>query len=218
MMLKPITHLRFDNNQAICRVGSPITPVGTPVFGKGRFGSCLLMNGTNNRFDVAKSWGIPANGDFCLEMWIYPTYSSGYTYLFSTGRDATGITRLELRYGSPSLGPTVGGSYFEGTAPVTPNNWHFIVIDRCAGMVRTYCNGLMVASQANSLAVDDHTNIKIGSNWSSAEYFNGGIDEIRFSAFSRYRGTNFKVPRYPLDSPSKDHRKSLLTLPSVSRL
>jgi hypothetical protein len=99
-----------------------------------------------------------------------------------------------------SSGSGTGGlswSFNSDSGSMSANNWYHIAVDSYNGTVKIFVNGVADSETDSSLATVGNIagDINIGKRRStSVTYFNGSIDELRLSNFSRYEGNNFTPP------------------------
>lgn len=144
----------------------------------------------------------PGSKDFTLEMWIYrndisnATFASKYSGTVSTAEWFTNITvpnfQFFFYYGT-------GANSFDFLSQsweVTAEAWHHIAVDRVKHDFFMYVDGTMMSSAnfANRIMKNTTQRPNIGARVShpSPQYFDGWIDEFRFTlGHARYGGNDF---------------------------
>jgi hypothetical protein len=206
------------NNWTVSSFGNAAATATNPKFGA----KSLAFDGAGDYLRVVTgSSAFPfGTGDFTVEAWIWfpsrPGAGSNNQYfsLFDTRSGSTSAYgyavflnasgQLGANWGDTQNGATLlGGSLDSAT-------WHHVALVRSAGTMRLYANGFCVANGSTNVSVNmSHNEVWIsrsftdgGGYYESAGlmgYWNGYIDDIRFTAAARYTGvsngsTNFTVP------------------------
>jgi hypothetical protein len=144
------------------------------------------------------------DNDFTLEAWIYQTTQGVDRGIFEHFESDSNRVRLMISGGDSgevhSSGSGTGGlswSFNSDSGSMSANNWYHIAVDSYNGTVKIFVNGVADSETDSSLATVGNIagDINIGKRRStSVTYFNGSIDELRLSNFSRYEGNNFTPP------------------------
>lgn len=159
-----------------------------------KFGTAsLALDGTTDYLTIASQADFQfGTGDFCLELFVYPTATGTYRTLFdlrTTGGDTGGIilglSDIDALYfyynGNYRIGPV-------GSVPT--NTWSHIALARVSGTTRAFVNGTQVGldyTDSNTYAARP---VRIGADPSGNYAFTGYIDEIRISkGVGRYSST-----------------------------
>lgn len=145
----------------------------------GRAGSAYSFNGTSSRIDFS---GPPLTqvDNWTLAAWLQPGSLSqegiavhvGFDN-FSSG-DGYGMGMRNL--GWEGLLSSVGW-FDSGQNPPNTSQWHHVVMQRAAGNLRFFINGVQ-SGNANVPVVYAPTDFTIGAQ-NGARYFKGSIDEVR---------------------------------------
>lgn len=167
---------------------------GFTKFGTG----CSQFNGVSSYLTVpASSLFAPGNGDFTIDAWIRPKLNNssliwsqtdtGKDY-FIFGIDSSG----NVFFGS---NPDGTATYINGPAPITVYDWYHVAAVRYNGNVTVYVNGIGGSSVSNTTNLNNTTYIPtIGKRTeASSLYFNGYIDELRYSTIAQWT-SNFTLP------------------------
>ena len=192
---------------------NPINDPATSDVESKHGGRSLALNVSgsgNSRLEVT---GLPVAHlvNACtVEMWIYPTASSG----------TSGTTKRTIFHGSPdvrnknALTVSVYGSniqvvtaddngnlnnYVTTGGLISLNTWHHIAFVRDAnesGQLRLYINGVLAGAEAVIAGASACTEFEIGcSAISNANKFAGYIDDVRITdGVVRYSGESFDPP------------------------
>lgn len=175
-------------------------------------GSSIKIDGANNNYYVL-SPKLLTSQDFTVEAWIYLTYTSGAKYLLgnlnSSGTYSSGIecnispTSMTVNFG------TTSGSYTSHSYSTTfnANQWYHIAFEKTVqnygtgpDRINFYVNG--IANEGPSIA-----SVQLGElPWvlgaygegAGSSFFQGYVEDVRFSNVSRYKGQNFTPPTAPL--------------------
>ena len=119
-------------------------------------------------------------GDFTVEMWVYPTSSTGYQVYYEA-RSATTQDALLLQRNptTTTLGVFVNGSFIITSASqLATNAWTHIAVSRNSGTLRLYFNGTLEGSAANSsnyISAGPRIGLDFTGNTSSPFY----VDDFR---------------------------------------
>jgi hypothetical protein len=157
--------------------------------------SSALFNGTNSYVTVDVPGGLGA-GTFTLEWWIYPINTGAPGAIFNSrgggGNNGDGIDFFNDH--------KIGTAYVVilNTGPTyTPNTWHhFALVRESSSNMRAYLNGVNYVT-SNSSNNFSNTQFHIGgSPAGNIGYFNGYMDDVRYSNIARYTA-NFTPPSAP---------------------
>jgi len=158
-------------------------------------GTSIYYNGSTDY--IQGTVQAPGTGDFTLEGWVnfsaVPTNVSAPTFFSIIGSSSsTGFQPYAttsgwgIRNNTQNILGTAGGSGI-GTAP-TIGQWYHVAIVRYSGVIKMYINGVSAGSTSTSYTFSDTT---FSSGWcatgSTGIYFNGYVDEIRYTkGYARY--------------------------------
>ena len=150
----------------------------------------LYFDGTGDNLYTVNS-GIPATGAFTLEMWIYPTSTSGYQLIYSQFLSGNG-GNFQLLWNDTASKFTVNdgsGLFLTSSSTYSTNAWYHLAIVRSGSTFTMYVNGTSVASGTNSYSILQAASY-IGTRSVSDGYFNGYIDDLRITkGYARYTAT-----------------------------
>ena len=148
-------------------------------------GSSVLFDGTNDYLSIANNSALNlSGGSYTIECWIRPTGNYADYNTIIAKRAASSAWQVYLRITTGYL------SFFDGTervSSVTPtaNVWSHIAAVYNGTTINLYLNGVSVLSTAVG-NTDYDTPIYIGS-YSTSQYFNGYLDELRVTkGIARY--------------------------------
>ncbi len=180
----------------------------TAWFSDGKFGNCILFDGTNTYIAIPHQSNQVPSGSFTIEVWIkttaYPTAGAtilnkgigndgrhetyGF-YMFSDGR-----IRFYSENGPCGGGVVISSFVLDCNTPIELNAWTHIagVYDATTDSARVYING----EQNNVIYISPHhvpqtcdKPISIGADSLNGggyvTFFNGYIDEVRISNIAR---------------------------------
>jgi hypothetical protein len=153
---------------------------------QGRYGGALDFDGVNDRVSVNASTSLNLTSAMTLEAWVYPTAAqSGWRTVVQKQVNAY---YLHASYSGGALRPTGGGvigggttsSYITAPTAIAVNTWSHLALTYEGTTQRLYVNGVQVASQVRSGAIQTTANpLWIGGNSPYGEYFQGRIDDVR---------------------------------------
>lgn len=99
----------------------------------------------------------------------------------------------------------------DGTWTPIANTWYHLAVSRDETNSILFLNGTVLDTDANSTDIVDTTELRIGVNDSTANDFNGILDNIRISkGVARYTAT-FNPPEFSTVSPTTSRRIFLIT-------
>lgn len=142
-----------------------------------------------------------STGDFTIECFMNLTGTSGLRALLSSGVQswATGNTYI-LVDGSNRLeiGSFADGLIWLSSATLPSSGTFHFCLERLAGELRLFVDGVLVDSELSGAAINLSTNgTRIGVNTNNLNRFSGVIDELRITkGVARYAG-NFTSPAAP---------------------
>lgn len=226
----------FDASSAAktLTVQTTVTSVGdSPKFGYGSIAFGLPGASTSASITVPDSADWLFSGQFTVEAWIYLTATSGGTtqQAIAAQGNATGSansswmlslnttqTALQFQYS------TSGSSYtmLSGAKTFALNTWYHVAVDRDAsGVIRIYCDTVMLNSVTMESALfDSSVALYVGNQSSASGRFPGMIEELRITTgVARYAsnaGYTLPAAEFPsngTDDPSWSSVKLLLRGP-----
>ena len=165
--------------------GRVITVTGTPVISTSyaAVGESSIYHGASG-FITPDMGTLTIPGNFCVEGWFSDNANEMLMYFSSGSYLYNGLFRF------PS-----GATVAVNTTSITLGTWRHLRINRQDGVVRTYTDGVLYASLANSEELN-LSNFCIGRFVPNNNlYFGGYSDEIRISNTSR--GIEDFVPNPP---------------------
>jgi hypothetical protein len=178
----------FDEGYgAVAHDDSPHMKDGTltngPSWTTGMYGSGLLLDGANDYVNISNSANLSNNSNsITLSAWIKPNNIAS-----SIGRI---IGKLSVPYYGYALIQSsndllfqlyAGGSLIELHADnVVTTDWQFVTAVFDGSYVYIYRNGVQISNASKSGTINSGPNtIRLGSEYSNTQYFNGTIDEVR---------------------------------------
>jgi hypothetical protein len=128
-------------------------------------------------------------GDFCVEMWVYPSGASGYQTFFSTRSSNTGedSSNVFCGFNTGTLTPIVftNSLVLSGSASLSAGTWSHIAFVRQSGVISIYLNGTRIGNASFSTSITG-TNASIGLTEANQHQFSGYIDDVRITMAARY--------------------------------
>lgn len=180
----------------------------------------VTLNGTNQYVSVPSGFSMfGGSSGFTIEGWVKPTTANSWTGLMDFGNGAPS-DNVDLTNGSSGRDLTLcidngtNGTCFAAPNVITENVWQYIAAafvpnGSGGGTVTLYLNGTMVNTGTIGYAPTSvtRTHNYIGkSNWSSAPYFQGSIQDVAIypSALSLTRiVAHYDVGKYALAAGSQ---------------
>lgn len=100
------------------------------------------------------------------------------------GSDGTGWVlqirpdgKIGFAYGNGD--PSWTGSFATSGAIVTDNVWHYVAGTLDGTTVKVYVDGIPTSAPYSGAATSNLRDVRMGSHWNGARYFNGLIDEVQ---------------------------------------
>lgn len=157
-----------------------------------KFGvSSLRVDGTGGTYVAAPSssdWAF-GTGDFTVEYWLYVNaITSFFTPVSCNGWYA--------RQSGSTLSYSFGTS-FSVTNTFSTGQWHHVAVDRVAGVIRVYKNGVMLQKNTDTSSMTSTTAMQLGQQGTqTSTVLNGWLDEVRITkGIARYASdAGFSVP------------------------
>lgn len=160
----------------------------------GKFGKALSFGGTNNYVNIPAS-SINNMGAGTIALWISPSSSQGSSWYSNIngaffGKQHNGIYNMAvIGFDKSTLPARISfclansGGILVGTTSVSPNVWHYIVVNWDGSYWKIYVDGIQDVAQANSNILPNDlspTLTSIGA-WGGdgKSFFKGLIDEVR---------------------------------------
>lgn len=168
-----------------------------------KFGSSsCLLDGSGDYLGLPNAASVvPESGNFTVEAFVRMASFSGNNTLYGTG-DAQISSGFLFTVNSSGL-LQVFGTNANIVAPagsVSLSTWTHIALTRSGSTWRTFAGGVLAASGTNSNNYAANSTVYIGARnyaGSTGDYFNGHIDEFRFTkGVARYT-SNFTPPAAP---------------------
>jgi hypothetical protein len=166
-----------------------------------KFGSAqLTLDGTSGTYanTPADSAFAIGTGDFTIDFWANPTTTSGSNHrgLFTFGSSGGGSGLcMSIRSGNWRIGNAGSPGVIMYTA--TAGTRVHIALVRTGTSIKFFVDGLEQAASGNQTWSTDFTDnqLKIGWAVTTADTFDGTIDEFRFvKGYAAWTGTSFTPP------------------------
>lgn len=190
--------------------GKPITVGGNAQIStaQSKFGgSSIAFDGSGDYLSLADSADWHWDGDFTLEMWLYPTNlspSAAYAILSQSSSGSNEVALAIDTAGKLYLRKEVSGSgtNVTSTNALTLNAWQHIAVVRIGSTVTFYKDGVANGSGTWTGNTDQTSGLYVGGYWYngaflSDRYYYGYIDEIRINKGEALYTANFTPPPQP---------------------
>ena len=181
-----------------------------------KFGTASMqLDGTNSQVTTPDSvdW-TPAHLPFTIDCWIYTTDSSPSTsqYIFTTWDLSSAPNCSLLTWLSSDLKVNFRwqvsstGHSAVSNAAISANAWHHLAFERIGDVGYIYVDGVRQTDTiSNAGTVNDSSRgVSIGmlsvNGGTNSNWFEGYIDEVRFSNIARWSGSSFAVPTEPYEA------------------
>lgn len=142
---------------------------------------------TGLQTNVAMSMGT---GDFTAESWFnYESYVAWWPTIFAcrSTDNTQPMLQVSVDYSTRNLvlyTKPLNGSLVTNVIPsttISQNTWYHVAVSRASGTIRVFLNGVLVFSVADSTDFTSGTAIWQLSNLGSGGWWNGWIDDFRFT-------------------------------------
>ena len=184
-------------------------------------GSSDRMNNTHGSDGTIFHRGT---GDFTIECWYYATaWTNGRTLIRIDNGASSGASQQVL-FGyqqSTSNGfhtylSADGSNWVNGTQPDltggTLNTWEHLALERYGNDFNLYLNGVKKDTMTSSTSLKDESYFRLGGQ--THGYFQGYMDEVRYSTVARYQGSNFTPNSTTVTSATGSFESNAITAPS----
>lgn len=181
--------------------GKTITPYGNAQIStaQSKFGGASgYFDGDGDYLEIPNSsdWDISNNSDFTIETWIYRN-SNNNEAICATSPDVVGsgfcfmILNGKLKFESGG-----GNSSVMSTLTVPINQWVFVTVGRSGNTFVFSVNGTIQTISNNGTFASNTKPLRIGANLhpNFLYYFNGYIDDLRFTKNINRYTSDFALP------------------------
>jgi hypothetical protein len=204
-----LLHMDGSGSTFIDSSGSPktVTAVGgaTQSTLQSKFGGSSFQVGAGRHLSVNGGFNF-GTGDFCVELWAYPTETPNGSGLITNSYVDDSVVGFALAFTSGSTLGTAGGSnlffgwYNAGwlgistSSTLNLNAWNHIAVSRASNTARLFLNGTQVGSSLTTPQLPEMETLWIGRKWddnATSPSFIGYIDEVRITKGSARYTSNF---------------------------
>ena len=161
-------------------------------------------------------------GDFTIECWYYSTSFSNSRTLIRIDNNSSGSQQLLFGYAQASGNGwqnylSSDGSNWELNGQPTftgasLNTWQHLALERHGNNFNFYLDGVKKDTDTSSASLSNQNYIRIGGD--SHDYFQGYMDEVRYSTVARYQGNNFTPNSTTVTSATGSFESNAITAPS----
>lgn len=172
------------------------------------------FNGTNSYITTPDHADFAlGSGDFTIDSWIRPAAINARMYVIAQINSAGGISsqafeiRLGLNGGGTAQNGAISGAIFTGGTAyrcgssgsvLAANSWYHIALVRNGTALTFYVGGTSQGVMANvsGITVTDPAQVETIGRWGNRNeyYYNGWMDEFRFSKGTAHWTANFTPP------------------------
>ena len=184
-------------------------------------GSSDRMNNTHGSDGTIFHRGT---GNFTIECWYYATdWTDGRTIIrIDNGASSNASQQLlfgysqNSGYGFQTYLSNDGSNWINGGSPSATggslNTWEHLALERYGNDFNIYLNGTKKNTMTTSSALKNESYLRIGGD--THGYFQGYIDEVRYSTVARYQGSNFTPNETQVVSATGSFESNAITAPS----
>jgi hypothetical protein len=181
---------RSGQGSTVTAFGSAAIASSSPKFGAG----CLFLDGNSDYLQVVDSsnYIAPGTGDFTIEAWVRIGFLSAEANYVFEARE-TQVAGYGLYVNSSST-VVVGSSALITGAALSTGQWHHVALCRASGTLRLFINGTVAGTPVANTTNFASNRLLIGRSLSDSTpfWFEGNIDDVRYTSAARYTG-NFSV-------------------------
>ena len=185
--------------------------------GTSNFGSSTLFTVEDEeiRYGDSQDWYFD-NNDFTIECWIRSKQDTS-SYFTALGQwDGSNNRGWMIRYSSQDIGTgwsffySKDGSNYSGSgggtamgSDISDGNWHHVAITRTGGNIRTFTDGTLNTTKAETgTFYNSNGNFTIGGQSTSGNYFMGLISNLRIVKDTALYTASFTPPTAALTNVS----------------
>jgi hypothetical protein len=170
-------------------------------------GSSMAFDGSGDSLSLIQAAPnlIFGTGDFTIECWVYLNSPISEAYLINQdwNNGGSGYSNY-LIYITPTTGVTAYYSSTNGSSwnnitnltmgTLTAGTWNHLAVTRYNGTTRTFLNGVLRGSSADTGDYSNTGKMLVGKSGGSSATFNGYLQDLRFTkGIARYT-SNFTPP------------------------
>jgi hypothetical protein len=178
---------RSGTGSTVTAFGNAAIATSSPKFGAGS----LLLDGNGDYLQIVDSFNeiTPGTGDFTVEAWVRPAFLSAEgNYLFDTRTSE--IAGYGIYLTSSSTVVYTASAVITGQV-LTAGQWQHVALCRASGTLRLFIAGSVAGSPVANTTNFASNRILLGRSFSdlSPYWFDGNIDDVRYTSAARYTGT-----------------------------
>ncbi len=168
--------------------------IAGPEWVKGKYGSALLFDGTNDYVRVESNDTLQLGEEgLTLAAWFKTEETVGHDLMiiekgpWAPGEYALSYPgyqnrRVRFQVYDDNAGNAVQPDSKSGVPELSDNEWHYVAgtLDAVNGVIRIYVDGVLETEQdaQGGTFVPDNDSVYIGTRNNQSLYFNGAIDEL----------------------------------------
>ena len=166
------------------------TVSGTMTFtDPAKFGTTsMYFDGAGDWLDFIVRGADFGSGNFTIDFWFYKTTTGGQRIISArSNNDGLTIGVNSSNVLTTFYSDTTPTGVITGTTTIAINTWYYLALVRSSGTTTLYLNGSVEGTPTSwSAKTFNSTAYRIGSSLDSRnEYFNGYLDEVRFTKYAR---------------------------------
>jgi len=159
-----------------------------PISIPGKYGNALQFDGVNDYLNAGNGGSV--TGSLTITAWIKRGTNSAWRTIVSKGESKQEYDHNYVLYVSPrntltlGFGKNDGATYrdFETTTPIDTNWHHIVAVINSATDMKIYVDGVSqvgtFTGSSSTVLTANTKKLLIGSSSTTAEFFNGAIDEV----------------------------------------
>lgn len=153
----------------------------------------LYFDGLSGYAEAGKDPNLPALGPFTIEAWIYPVNSATGKQQTIISRETSGFVGYEMLLTSTGKLALITTNTIGSSAATIPSGqWTHVAVtytyDGTFATTQLFINGVRDGFYNASPISDVADSVCIGRSAGNTNYFNGYIDEVRFSGYVKTVG------------------------------
>ena len=160
-----------------------------PAQATGKIAKSQLFDGADDYINISDSPSLNPSS-ISIEAWIKPSAFDANDMFITKGSSGAGMLDFDFRtmLGVPRFG-FYNGTWYSVSAgsSLTLNQWHYVVATYDGTTMKIYVDGAQAGSAVIGVPLPDTAeDLRLGIYaWSSANWFDGGVDEVRLSSSDR---------------------------------
>ncbi|MBI4019492.1 MAG: LamG domain-containing protein [Candidatus Aenigmarchaeota archaeon] len=157
----------------------------------GKYGGALTFNGSDQYLNASDSVSLNMTNQVTVEAWVYANSTTGGNAGIVAKGTATSWPYAIIYDTNANINCIIDGSTNAVSFSMLAGSWHHVALSYNGTDMFCYMDGILKGSKKINSAINQTaSNVMIGR---ASVYFNGTIDEVRISNFSRNFNTTLTI-------------------------